>query len=162
MIGQSERQERALAALNKAVDAAVCFFNEASERVSDGQHTAHEVLAQLVYWHCEHLRIAQALTRGEKPSLKTGSLPKLNDCACQQFRQESMPELAQRLAALQSELEPLLRALPDWDTDFPIKVSCRTCTVEDRVYGLAANIYHHTAELRRVVYTQRRYRPQWN
>ncbi len=149
MVEISEKKERALTALQIAVDRATAFFAGVNANLFDGYQTAHEVLAQLVFWQWEHVRVARMLLAGQNPDLLAGPLPALNRAACAQRRSMTMSELIARLAAQQQELDALLRDLADWTIDFPIKQGGRPCTVEDRVLALAVSIENHVAQLKR-------------
>jgi len=144
-----EKKERALATLQIAVDRAAAFFSGANANLFDGFQTAHEVLAQLVFWQCEHVRVTRMLLAGQDPDLLAGTRPALNRAACAERRTMTMIELVDQLIVRQRELDALLRRLPDWNIDFPIKQGGRPCTVEDRVLALAAGIDHHVAQLKR-------------
>jgi hypothetical protein len=148
-VPKQERQEQAFKALNNAVSLAVVFFSESDENHFDGYQTAHEVLANLVFWHREHVRIARSLVEGTEPRLMEGAATTFNTKACQNFKNKAIPVMAQQLDELQVELAGLLRCLPDWEMDFPLKNGGRYCTVEDRVNALASSVRHHTALLRR-------------
>lgn len=153
MVGHAEKRARALRALQEAVDEAVAFFQDANANLFDGYQTAHEVLAHLVFWQCEHLTIAQALAAGQMPDLREGSLAELNRCACEELRNEPVAALLARLTARQAALDETLRGL-DWEQDFPLKQGGRPSTVEDRVFGLATHIRQHVMQLRRAAYTK--------
>ncbi|MBN2472238.1 MAG: DinB family protein [Anaerolineae bacterium] len=153
MVGRAEKRERALQALQDAVEEAVACFQEINANLFDGYQTAHEVLAHLVFWQCEHLGIAQALAAGEQPDLKTGTLADLNRGACEELRSEPVDALLARLTARQAALDAVLREL-DWAQEFPLKQGGRPSTVEDRVFGLAAHIRQHVMQLRRAAYTK--------
>lgn len=153
MTGQAEQRTHALQALQEAVDEAVACFQEVNANLFDGYQTAHEVLAHLVFWQCEHLTIAQALAAGQPPDLREGTLAELNRCACEELRSEPVDALLARLTARQAALDAVLRGL-DWAQDFPLKHGGRPSTVTDRVFGLAAHIRQHVMQLRRAAYTK--------
>lgn len=153
MVGQAEKRARALRALQEATDEAVACFQAVNANLFDGYQTAHEVLAHLVFWQCEHLTIAQALAAGELPTLREGTLAELNRCACEELRSEPVDALLARLTARQTALDAVLRDL-DWEQDFPLKQGGRPSKVEDRVFGLAAHIRQHVMQLRRAAYTK--------
>lgn len=149
MVSVSEKKEQALAALQDAVDEATVYFARVNANLYDGYQTAHEVLAQLVFWHRQYVRVARMLLAGQVPDLLAGTRPTLNRTACAEHRMMTMAELVSQLADQQRELDALLRDLPDWTIDFPIKQGGRPCTVEDRVLALATGINNHVAQFRR-------------
>lgn len=149
MVSVSEKKERALVALQDAVDEATAYFARVNANLYDGYQTAHEVLAQLVFWHYQHVRVARMLLAGQALDLLSGTRPALNRAACAERRTMTMAELVDQLADQQRELDALLRDLPDWTIDFPIKQGGRPCTVEDRVLALATGINNHVAQFRR-------------
>ena len=153
MTGQVNRQANALQILEESVVEAVACFSEVNANLYDGYQTAHEVLAHLVFWQCEHLSIARALAAGEPPALKVGSLADLNRCACDALHSEPMDGLLARLKAQQADLDSVLRTL-DWEQDFPLKQGGRPTPVDDRVFGLAAHIRNHVNQLRRAAFTK--------
>lgn len=148
MIRDVELQEQALHALSSAVADAVTLFAATDAALFDGQQTAHDALARLVFWMCEHVGVAKALLAGAKPALKRGTLAALSHTACTQMGGESMDELACRLQQLHEQLDSLLRQIPSWDVDFPIKQGGRASTVADRIGALAASIRGELALLR--------------
>ncbi len=151
MADLTDQQLQALSALEEAATEAVAFFRGANANLFDGHQTAHEVLAHLVFWQCEHLTIARALLAGTPPELRGGTLAEINRCACDLLRHTAMDALLARFVEQHAALDAALRAL-DWAQDFPLKEGGRPCPVEDRIYGLAEHIRHHTMQLRRAIF----------
>jgi hypothetical protein len=152
MADLTDQQLQALHALEEAVTGAVAFFRGANANLFDGHQTAHEVLAHLVFWQCEHLSIAQALLAGNSPELRAGTLAEINRCACDALRHSAVDALLARFVEQHAALAAALRAL-DWAEDFPLKQGGRPSPVEDRVYGLAEHIHRHVMQLRRAAVT---------
>jgi hypothetical protein len=155
MVGQLDRQTRALAVLCEAVERAAGYFSKVNPDLFDGYQTAHDVLAHLVFWQCEHVRVLDALLEGDSPDLRDESLAALNASACQEFSSTTMESMVMRLVNQHAELDTRLRRLPDWDIDYPIKEGGRPSTVADRVYALAAHINNHVAQLKRAAWAYR-------
>ncbi|MFN8562528.1 MAG: hypothetical protein U0703_13135 [Anaerolineae bacterium] len=72
--------------LNRTVIDAAAYFASADESLFDGRHTAHGVLAQLVFWHEQYVSVAGALLQGRTPTLKGGSFRAAQPDRAQQFR----------------------------------------------------------------------------
>ncbi|MBN1966095.1 MAG: hypothetical protein JW910_15705 [Anaerolineae bacterium] len=144
-----ENQQHALAALHDTVYEAAAHFRIVHPDLFDGYHTAHDVLAHLTFWMCEHVRVAQALVDGTVPDLREESIPALNRAACAASSGDSMGQLVDDLLARYEKLDALLRQLPDWSISFPIKASSQACTVDDRIFGLTAHLHYHVTTLRR-------------
>ena len=156
-----EPHEQLLAQLNDTVADAVAFFNAADEDLFDGYQTAREVLSHFVFWHSEYVGIVWALVTGRQPSLLYGTFAELNARATQQYNDESLPVLAERLAHRQGQLAKALRRLPDWGIDFPIKQIGRDENVASRVVSIESHIRNHVARLRHAAHlkeAQREYK----
>ena len=147
--GRRDCQQQALDALQKAGRRAVQYFARMDPALFDGFRTAHDALVSLVFWQCEHLNVLKAMLADTPPVLKDGTLAALNGAACECQQATPMAELLAQFAAQQTKLEGLLCQLDDWQADFPIKVGGRSCTVEDRVFALAASIENQVATLRK-------------
>lgn len=141
--------EETLSALDRTVGDAVVFFAQVDETLADGHQTAREVLSHLVFWHREYVAVARALTADRKPELKSGTFASLNALASQEFRDRSLPDLAERLAGLQRELDAALASLPDLGANFPVKRGGRYWSVEDRVPTIESHIRNHVRHLKR-------------
>lgn len=150
---QQDKTQRAQDALRAAVEEAAAFFETVHPDLFDGYRTAHDVLAHLVFWMCEHVRVAEALVAGSTPTLSPDSIPALNEAACAEHRTESMPVMRQALLDRYEKLDTLLGQLPDWSVNFPIKAGSQTCTVDDRIFGLTAHLHYHITTLRRAAIT---------
>ena len=147
----------ALVQLDRAVADAVAFFADADESLANGHQTARDVLSHFVFWHREYVRIVRALAAGHKPRLRTGKFRELNAQATHEFERVSLPHLAKQFAQLQSLLERLLLALPDWRIGFPIKAGGKRTPVAERVPQITAHIEQHATRLRRAA---RKARPE--
>jgi hypothetical protein len=135
--------------LNRTVIEAAAFFASANESLFDGQHTAHGVLSQLVFWHEQYVAIAGALLQGRAPSLKAGSFERLNQIARSTFSSDSMTMLAYDLSCLQKEFDALIRQLPDWSVSFPIKNDSTPCSLNDRLVEIEQHVRQHVLRLKR-------------
>jgi hypothetical protein len=144
-----QRFDSALGGLNRTVAEAVAFFTRVDDQLSDGQQTARQVLAHLVFWHREYAEIARHLAQGTLPELRTGTFAELNAEASREFGREPMTALAVRLAFLQKVLDRTLRRLPHWRIAFPAKVGGKLCSVEERIVEIEAHIRNHVAHLQR-------------
>ncbi|MDX1613200.1 MAG: DinB family protein [Candidatus Promineifilaceae bacterium] len=142
-------RDKSLADLERAVNQAAAYLAEADEALWDGHQTAREVLAHLVFWHREYLTVARALAQEEEPSLKQGTFAELNAAAAREFADVPLDRLARRWLALQVALNAVLRRLPDWQADFPVKHGGRKKAVVKRVAGIQAHIRHHLRRLQR-------------
>jgi len=151
----ARQREAALADLDRMVADAVAFFADADESLADRHQTARDVLAHFVFWHREYVRIVRALATGHKPRLRTGKFHEMNAQAAREFRGVSLPQLARQFGQLQSLLERLLLALPDWRIDFPIKAGGKRTRVAERVPQIAAHIVHHVTRLRHALKRRR-------
>lgn len=149
MLDSVQEKETILAGLDAAVTEAVTFFETVDESLCDGYQSAYEVLAHLVFWHEEYVRITAALVDGRTPQLKTGSYARLNALAAEIFCKTPLPLLAQRLAQAQRKLERNLRRLPSWDVYLPVKRGGRFRTVWQRVPQFEVHIRHHVERLKR-------------
>jgi hypothetical protein len=148
-IGPVERRQQALDALDKASRRAEKLFATVDPALFDGYQTAHDVLANLVFWQCEHINVVRALLDERQPELKEGTFAALNAEACACQRAESMTALLGCFQTQRAELAGLLNQVADWRMDYPIKQGGRPASVEDRVFALASNIENHLATLRR-------------
>lgn len=144
----------ALDRLNRTVIDAAAFFASADQGLSDGRHTAHGVLAQLVFWHEQYVETARALLEQRAPNLKAGSFERLNQVARSNFASDSMTMLAYDLSCLQKELNSVVRALPDWSVNFPIKTDSEPCSLNDRMIEIEQHISQHVRRLKRAVPVQ--------
>ena len=78
MNARENLHEAVLDRLNGTVIEAAAFLASVDENLSDGNQTAHGVLAQLVFWHEQYIQAALALLAGRDPELKPGSFERLN------------------------------------------------------------------------------------
>jgi hypothetical protein len=79
-----------------------------------------------------------------------GTQEMLNAAARHRYARESMAMLAQRFTELQHELDALLRALPDWSVNFPVKRDSGFCNVDERVRLIDEYVRNRTAIFRRI------------
>lgn len=135
--------------LNRTVIDAAAYFASAEESLFDGRHTAHGVLAQLVFWHEQYVSVAGALLQGRTPTLKGGSFERLNQIARSNFAGDSMTMLAYDLSCLQKEFDAILRQLPDWAVNFPIKSDSEGCSLGERLVEIEQHIRQHVQRLKR-------------
>jgi hypothetical protein len=143
--------EETLDALDRTVAEAAGFFTHADESLADGCQTARDVISHLVFWHREYVASARAMAAGRPPKLRRGVSREMNAQATHEFAHESLPSLAQHLAALQRKLDKALRRLPDLNADFPIKEGGRYWSVEDRVPVIESHIRNHVKRLKQAV-----------
>ncbi len=146
---EDRTREEILEELNCTVVDAAAFFSTLSPIVAEGRYTAHGVLAQLVYWHERYVEVLRALAVGQQPSLIDGTYDALDASARHHYASEPMVMLAERLNLLHHELDGLLRTLPDWSVEFPVKHNCESCSVYERVELIHEQIHAHTAILKR-------------
>ena len=143
------KREALLTVLNRTVTEAVAYFARVDENLSDGHQTARGVLAHLVFWHNEYNAILRDMLAERRLDLKVGTFATLNSVARLKYRYEPMSSLAHRLAVHQREFETLVRRLPGWSANFPIKHDSRFCCVEERITEIEAHIRNHVSRLRR-------------
>lgn len=148
-ITATERQQLALYRLKIAVEDAVAYFNDVDEGLHDGDQNAHDVLAHLVFWQCEHITVLEAMLQDAEPALRSGTLRALSAQACEDCKGLSMADMVYTLNAQHGQFAELLCQLSDWDVDFPIKQGGLPSSVEDRVIALMVHIDQHVAQLRR-------------
>ena len=144
-----QRHEQLLLSLRHTVADAALAFATVDERLANGNQTALESLAHLVFWHREYVAIAQALIAGRKPDLRSGTFTGLNLLAYREFAGQPLPALARCLITLQELLEAALRHLPDWEINFPVKQGGRYWSIDERVSAIEAHIRHHVLQFRR-------------
>jgi hypothetical protein len=147
---REQTREEILESLNCRVAEAAAFFAGVSPILSDGRNTAHGALAQLVFWHERYVEVLRALMAGETPILIDGTQEMLNAAARHRYARESMIMLAQRLGELHRELDGLLRALPEWSVNFPIKRDSGFCNVDERVHLIDETFRNRILVFRRV------------
>lgn len=143
-------REKILETLSTTVADAAAFFSSASPILSNGRYTAHSVLAQIVFWHERYLEVLQALAAGQPPILIEGTTEMLNAAALHRYAGDTMPDLARQLIELHHELDRLLRDLPDWSVNFPVKQDSGFCNVDERVQLIEENLRNRTATFRRL------------
>ena len=141
--------EEVLERLNRTVIDAADFFASADESMSDGRQTAHGILSQLVFWHKQYVDIAAALLRGDAPKLKAGAFDKFNQIARNSYAGYSMTMLAYDLSCLQKEFDALVRQLPDWSINFPIKSDSEPRSLSERLAEIDQHIRQHVVRLQR-------------
>lgn len=149
MATRSILREEVLERLNHTVIEAAAFLAAADERLSDGHHSAHGVLAQLVFWHEQYVETARALLEGRNPVLKAGSFERLNQTARSQYASDSKTMLAYDLSCLQKEFDHIVQQIEDWSVNFPIKYDGATKTLIEQVVEIEAHIRHHILRLKR-------------
>lgn len=142
-------RERALCALDDAVNDAAGYLTEVDPNLHGGYQTAREVLCHFVYWHREYVVISQAILHGCQPPLKDGTFAQLNAEATEEFAGQTMVDLAYSLLTWQETLLTQLRSLPDWSANFPVKQNGRHKRVTDRVSGIESHFRGHIRRLRR-------------
>lgn len=142
-------RERSLAKLDGVVNAAVEFFMKADGQLLDGEQSAREVIAHLVFWHAEYVRIAAALAANRSPRLLTGRFLDWNARATERFGSEPLPVLAQKLARSQSQLHGELMRVPNWRVKFPIKAESSHSTVSEWIPRVQAHLAGHLLRLQR-------------
>src|SRR5664279_4306491 len=140
----------ALDRLNRTVIDASAFFVNVDENLSDGHHTAHGVLAQLVFWQEQYVETARALLEQRTPPLKAGSFERLNQVARSNFAGDSMTMLAYALSCLQKEFDGIVRQLPDWSINFPIKADSAPCSLNERLVEIEEHIRQHIQRIKRM------------
>jgi hypothetical protein len=149
MNARENLHEAVLDRLNGTVIEAAAYLATADEKLSDGRQTAHGVLAQLVFWHEQYVKTARALLGGRTPELKSGSFERLNQAARTKYASDSMTMLAYDLSSLQKEFDTLVRQLPDWSIDFPIKQDSTPCTLMLRLEEIESHIRQHVLRLKK-------------
>jgi hypothetical protein len=143
MVVNTRRREELLDKLDETItNVAACFANIAKNK-SDGHDTAFAVLARIVFWHEQYVRIARAIAEGRKPELLTGSFETLNARARIEHRNNSMLSLVFKLKDLQKEFREILMSLPDWSVNFPVKFDSKDMSVEDRLIEIESVISMH-------------------
>lgn len=143
------KREQQLASLNTTVINAVNFLEPIDENLLDGNQTAHEVLAHLVFWHREYAHVISALVDCRQLTLRSGTFNALNAQGYEKFQPFTMRQLANKLVSLQETLDRLLRQLPDWDIDFPLKQGGQFERVADRLPAIEAHVRNHVLKLKR-------------
>jgi hypothetical protein len=136
-----------VADLNDSVHTAATFFAHLDPDLYDGHGYAHDVLAQLVFWHREYINILRCLVAGLQPHLRQGAFGEVNEHAAQAFANLSMREMATHWLKLQGELDLLLRMMPDPSIHFPIKHGCRNARLPTRLRHIRAHIDRHVARM---------------
>jgi hypothetical protein len=145
----SECFDESLDDLNRAVAAAVAFFSTADEVLKDGEQSARQALAHIVFWHREYSQIVRAVATGRQPQLRRGNYRDLNVAAYEEFDVQPMAELAHQLSRYQLELDGALRALPDVTLTIPLKEGGRAWPADGMVLAIAAHINGHVRRLQR-------------
>jgi hypothetical protein len=140
--------EMLLNGLNLAVADAVAFFEVVDEELTDGHQSAREVVSHLVFWHREYVAVLQALAANREACLKKGTFASLDRQAAEEFRSQSMVELARRLGCLQLILQAVLHRLPDWGVYFIVKDGGRSRSVRQHVSRMEKHIRIHVRQLR--------------
>lgn len=146
--GVNDRQ-RALDALDDAVDDAIAYLTEVDPDLDGGHQTAREVLCHFVFWHREYVAITRAMLTNRQLPLRCATYAKLNAEATKEFSEQSMTDLATSLSALQRTLSAQLLALPDWSVDFPAKEGARFKSVAERIANIEGHLRGHIKRLRR-------------
>lgn len=149
MNARENLHEAVLDRLSGTVIEAAAFLASVDENLSDGNQTAHGVLAQLVFWHEQYVHTARALLSGRTPDLKSGSFERLNQAARSRYASDSMTMLAYDLSCLQKEFDVLVRQLPDWSIDFPIKQDSPPRTLMLRMEEIESHIRQHMLRLKK-------------
>lgn len=149
MTARPGQWEATLQTLNHTVADAAQFFSQVDEAVVDEHQTAREVISHLVFWHREYVRVAWALVEGCPPELRSGKFRELNALAAEDYKSESLPALATRLARLQWQLDRALRRLPDPSVNFPVKQGGSFWRARDRLPTIESHIRNHVRRLKR-------------
>jgi hypothetical protein len=140
--------DAALNALNAAVAEAAEFFLQCEPDLFDGYQTAAEVLAHLVFWHCEYVGIVQALRNDIQPELSVGTFAELNAAAAVGFACVPVENKVNQLVANHKTLARELRQISDLSVEIPIKQGGRTKSVRDRVPTIETHIHNHVRRLK--------------
>lgn len=143
------KREQQLASLNTSIINAVSFSGSIDENLLDANQTTHEVLAHLVFWQREYVRVISALVDCRQVALKSGTFNALNTRAYEEFQPFSIFQLANKLASLQETLDRLLRQLPDRDINSPLKQGGQFKGVTDRLSAIEAHVRNHVIKLKR-------------
>ncbi len=149
MTTTNKLREQVIDRLNRTVIEAAAYLAAADEGLSNGRQTAFGILAQLVFWHEQYVSVAGALLQGRQPNLKAGSFDRLNQVARSNYGGDSMTMLAYDLSCLQKEFAALVRKLPDWSVNFPIKQDSEPLSLEQRLVDIEQQIRWHIQSLKR-------------
>lgn len=142
-------QEKRLDSLAETVSAAVVYLGQADECLCDGYQTARQVLSHLVFWHREYVSIAESLAEGRQPILRKETYAELHADAANEFENISMADMANLLLDYQDRLDHVLRRLPDWSINYPVKYGGRLKSVADRLLVIESHINRHLKRLQR-------------
>lgn len=137
-----------MARLTEAVRDAAEFMDRVDEQVSDGDQTARQVLAHLVFWHREYVKIVRALADNRQPRYRIGTFHDMNKLAYAEFRHVSMTTLARYLIKLQNELS-LARAHINPAIRFPLKAGAAAHRLDEWIPQIDSHIQSHTLRLKR-------------
>lgn len=132
-----------------AADAAMLFRN-IDEQTDDGFQAARQVLAHLVFWHREYVKIARSALNGKPPELRHGTYSSLNALAHQEFRDRSMSNLTDQFMTLQSELIEISEALQSRRVKLPFKEGGQVLNLEDWLRRIQAHVLGHVRRFHRV------------
>lgn len=149
MMGKATTHEDILESFHRTIADAAAYLCCVDEKLTDGHQSAHGVLAQMVFWHEEYLRILHAIAAGEQPNLHSGTYEVINLIARQKYANETMPILAHQLTIIHKQLEDALRALPDWSINFPVKQDSGYCSIAERIRLIDAHIFNRVTLLKR-------------
>ncbi len=142
-------QEKRLDSLAETVSTAAAYLGQADGCLSDGYQTTRQVLSHLVFWHREYVSIAESLVEGRQPILRKETYAELNAAAVKEFENKSMADMAYLLLDYQAKLDQVLRRLPDWNINYPVKYGGRLKSVADRLPTMESHIRHHLKRLQR-------------
>lgn len=125
------------------------FMSVDDEHTRDGEQTARDVIAHLVFWHRQYTRAAAALAVHRTPRPFSGKFRDWNARAAEMFACEPLPEFAQRLVRSQHQLHDALERVPNWRVNFTLKVGSAGCSVSGWVPRIHSHLAGHLTRLRR-------------
>lgn len=140
----------ALRSLHHTIDDAAMYLGSLDKNLGDGDQTVHAILAHLVFWHREYVRVLGAIADGHKPKLRTGKYRELNALACREFQNTSPRVLTKQLIRLQSELESVVAKLPSANVKLAFKQGSKPQRIGYWLPRIQAHIDGHLARLRRI------------
>ncbi len=150
-------RKQVIAALDRAVENTVRFFESADEHLCDGEQSAREVISHLVFWHREYLRLITALADGRDPQPLIGKFRHYNAQAAEMYAHQSMPELARQFAKLHAELDCALNRLSNWRIAYPHKEGVANRSVSTHMSQILAHVDGHITRLERAAKRRERY-----
>ncbi len=142
-------RKQIVAALDRAVERTVRFFESADEHLLDGEQSAREVISHFVFWHAEYLRLITALVDGRDPHPLSGMFRHYNAQSAQMCAHQSLPELARQFGKLHAELDCALNRLNNWRIAYPQKEGIVNRSVSKHMSLTLAHIEGHITRLER-------------